>query len=147
MNTPSRRMRLIESQGYFLLFGVLFTLAWYAIGYIYKPPALPPNSSITDFLSKYGVYIPLLLGTLSILKSYILKFIFWVLHLRNWFLTVCIYLLIYGFWLGVWIQLRYFEPRYTEIAIAIIDQYALPLICASSTVIIGVILLSFFKKK
>lgn len=147
MNTVARRTRLIESQGYFLLFWVLFILIFYAVGSIHKLPALPSNSSITDFLNKYGIYIPLVLGTISILKSYILKFIFWVLHLRSWFVTICIYFLIYGFWLGVWIQLRYFEPKYTEIAIAIIDQYALPLICASSSVIIGVILLSFFKKK
>lgn len=147
MNTVARRMRLIESQGYFLLFWVLFILIFYAVGYIHKPPALPSNSSVTDFLNRYGVYIPLLLGIISVLKSYILKFIFWILHLRNWFLTVCIYLLIYWFWLGVWIQLHYFEPRYTDIAIAIIDQYALPLIFSSAVVLFTVIFLSFFKKK
>lgn len=147
MNTPTRQVRLIESQSCLILAWVLFTLVLYTVGYIYKPPALPPNSSIAGFFSKYGVFIPIFLGTITLLKSYILKFIFWILHLRNWFLTLCIYLLIYGWWLWIWIQLRYFEPRYTEIAIAIIDQYALPLIVASSAVLIGVIFLSWFKKK
>ncbi len=147
MNTPSRQTRLIESQGYFFLFWVIFTLVFYAVGYIHKPPALPTASSVTDFIGKYGIFLPLLLGVLSILKSFILKFIFWILHLRHWIATLILYLLIYGGWLWIGIQLRYFEPRYTDVAIAIIDQYALPLMISSEVVLIGVIFLSLFKRK
>jgi hypothetical protein len=57
-----------------------------------------------------------------------------------------IYLLLYGFWLTLGIQLSYYEPRYTDIAIVLIDAYGFPLIIASAITLGGVLVLSFLKK-
>lgn len=53
--------------------------------------------------------------------------------------------MIYGFWLTLAIQLAYFEPRYTDVAIVIIDAYAFPLLVASGVTIGFVLLLSLFR--
>jgi hypothetical protein len=81
------------------------------------------------------VYIPLAIGFLSILVSSVLWLIFYLVRLRYFLAKILIYLLIYGFWLGFAIQLHYFEPRYTEIAIAIIDTISWPLLVASGTIL------------
>ena len=147
MDTSSRRVRFIESQKFYFLLWVLFIILFYAVGYIEKPPALPEWPSISEYVRKYGIYLPLVLGALSILKSYILQFIISILHINHWFSKFSIYLIIYGFWLTLGIQLRFFEPRFTDVAIVLIDQYALPLIISSSSVIFFAFLFTIFKRK
>ncbi len=146
METSLHPRRLIESKKFYFLFWVLFIAVFYATWYIYSPE-LTSTSKIGELLTQYGVFVPLAVGVLIILKSYILQFIIYILHINHWISKVCIYLLIYGFWLTLGIQLRYFEPRFTDVAIVLIDQYALPLMTSSGVVIMGVLLLSLIKKR
>ena len=91
---------------------------------------------------KYGLYLPIVLGLLTILKSYILLFLTHIFFLRQVFVKILIYLVLYGFWLALGLQLAYSEPRYTDIAIVLIDAYSFALIVASSTTLALVLILS-----
>lgn len=147
MNKISHSRRLLESKKYFLLFWIFFTLLFFAFFFFYKSWVPSGTSSIYEYLRKYGIYVPLAIGALSIVKSYVLLFITYVLRINFFITKIVIYFLIYGFWLTLGVQLRYFEPRYTDIAIVLIDTYSLPLLLASGITLSGVFLFSFFKKK
>lgn len=108
---------------------------------------LSGNSSIYTYYSKYGIFIPIIIGIIAIIKSYILLLLFSLIRLKYIIIKILIYFLIYGFWLIFAIQLKYYEPRYTDIAIVIIDAYSFPLLLASSITLLGVIIVSFFSKK
>lgn len=97
------------------------------------------------YFAKYGIYVPLAIGLISILKSYILLFITYVLRINFVITKILIYLVIYGFWLTLAIQLAYFEPRYTDVAIVLIDAYAFPLLVASGVTIGLILILSLFR--
>lgn len=84
-----------------------------------------------EYVSRYGKYVPIALGCLSIIVSYMLQIIISMIRLSRWTTKVLIYLAVYGFWLVFGIQLRYFEPRFTSLATTLIDNYSLPLIVAS----------------
>lgn len=146
METPTRQVRYIESKWLYLVFWLFFTLLFYVFYWYYKPVNLTGTSSVYTYLTKYGIYVPLAIWLLLILKSYILLFLMYILRINGLITKILIYLLIYGFWLFFAVQLYYYEPRYTDIAIVIIDVYSLPLLLASSLTLVGVILLSFFRK-
>lgn len=147
MEKPISQKRYIESKKSFFLFWVLFIALFYWFFYYYKPVNLTGTSSVYNYFSKYGIYVPLTIGIISIVKSYLLLFTFYVLRINCLITKILAYVLIYGFWLFFAIQLRYSEPRYTDIAIVLIDGYSLPLLLASSITLIGVFFWSIFKKK
>lgn len=141
------RPRFLESKWWLFLFGLIFMAIFYIFYFYRKSPNLIGTSSIYNYFHLYWVYIPLLIGFISILKSYILVFILSIFRIRSFFMRIFIFLLIYGFWLGIGIQLYYFESRYTDIAIVIIDGYSLSLMCASGITIFFILVLSSFRKR
>lgn len=147
METTTRQIRRIESKWLYFVLWLFFILLFYFFYWYYKPVNLNGTSSIYSYIAKYGIYVPIIIGTLSILKSYILLGLFYIIQIEWIISKILIYFLIYGFWLFFAIQLKYYEPRYTDIAIVIIDVYSLPLLIASSLTLVGVILLSFSRKR
>ncbi len=145
MQTTNRIRRWIESNWWPLLLWCVYILILYITLKIYKLP-LTGNSSLYSYLEKYGMYIPGVIGLLSILKSYILIWIFWIFRLHPVFSRLFTYILIYGFWMTLWVQLYFFEPRFTEIAIILIDTYSFPLMISSGITIWCAFILSFPKK-
>ena len=147
METTTRQMRHIESKWLYFVLWLFFILLFYFFYWYYKPVNLSGTSSIYSYIAKYGIYIPIIIGVLSILKSYILLGLFYIIQIEWIISKILIYFLIYGFWLFFAIQLKYYEPRYTDIAIVIIDVYSLPLLIASSLTLVGVVFLSFSRKR
>ena len=147
METTTRQIRRIESKWLYFVLWLFFILLFYFFYWYYKPVNLSGTNSIYSYIAKYGIYVPIIIGTLSILKSYILLGLFYIIQIEWIISKILIYFLIYGFWLFFAIQLKYYEPRYTDIAIVIIDVYSLPLLIASSLTLVGVILLSFSRKR
>jgi len=147
METTTRQIRRIESKWLYFVLWLFFILLFYFFYWYYKPVNLSGTSSIYSYIAKYGIYVPIIIGVLSILKSYILLGLFYIIQI-DWIVSkILIYFLIYGFWLFFAIQLKYYEPRYTDIAIVIIDVYSLPLLIASSLTLVGVVFLSFLRKR
>mgnify|MGYP007037460177 FL=1 len=147
METTTLQIRRIESKWLYFVLWLFFILLFYFFYWYYKPVNLSGTSSIYSYIAKYGIYIPIIIGILSILKSYILLGLFYIIQI-DWIVSkILIYFLIYGFWLFFAIQLKYYEPRYTDIAIVIIDVYSLPLLIASSLTLVGVVFLSFSRKR
>ena len=147
METTTRQIRRIESKWLYFVLWLFFILLFYFFYWYYKPVNLSGTNSIYSYIAKYGIYVPIIIGALSILKSYILLGLFYIIQIEWIISKILIYFLIYGFWLFFAIQLKYYEPRYTDIAIVIIDVYSLPLLIASSLTLVGVILLSFSRKR
>lgn len=146
MTPPKTRIRLIEEKRYFFVLWLLFTIIFFALAYSARKGIVLGTSSPYQYYTKYGLYLPLALGWLAILKSYILLFLTYLLHLRHTFVKVGIYILLYGFWLLLGYQLVYSEPRYTDLAIVLIDAYGLPLMIAASVTLFFVGVLSLIKK-
>jgi len=147
METTTRQIRHIESKWLYFVLWLFFILLFYFFYWYYKPVNLSGTSSIYSYIAKYGIYVPIIIGVLSILKSYILLGLFYIIQIEWIISKILIYFLIYGFWLFFAIQLKYYEPRYTDIAIVIIDVYSLPLLIASSLTLVGVVFLSFLRKR
>ena len=147
METTTHQMRCIESKWLYFVLWLFFILLFYFFYWYYKPVNLSGTSSIYSYIAKYGIYVPIIIGILSILKSYILLGLFYIIQIEWIISKILIYFLIYGFWLFFAIQLKYYEPRYTDIAIVIIDVYSLPLLIASSLTLVGVVFLSFSRKR
>lgn len=147
METTTRQIRHIESKWLYFVLWLFFILLFYFFYWYYKPVNLSGTSSIYSYIAKYGIYVPIIIGVLSILKSYILLGLFYIIQIEWIISKILIYFLIYGFWLFFAIQLKYYEPRYTDIAIVIIDVYSLPLLIASSLTLVGVVFLSFSRKR
>lgn len=146
MVTYNTQVRFISEKRYFLVFWILFTLVFSSLAYLAREKVGIGVSSPYIYYTQYGIYLPLAIGLSSIVISYILLIFTHILWLRQALIKVWIYLLVYGFWLTLAIQLAYIEPRYTDVAIVLIDAYAFPLLIASSVTIVSVILLSFFKR-
>lgn len=146
MTPPKTRIRIIEEKRYFFVLWFLFTIIFFALAYSARKGIELDTSSPYQYYTKYGLYLPLVLGWLTILKSYILLFLTYLLHLRHTFVKVGIYILLYGFWLRLGIELVYSEPRYTDIAIVLIDAYGFPLMIAASVTLFFVGVLSLIKK-
>lgn len=147
MEKAIRQIRYIESKWFYLIFWLFFVFVFYVSFWYYKPINMSGNSSIYTYYQKYWIYIPVIIGILAIIKSYILLLLFYIVRLKYTIIKILIYFLIYWFWLIFAIQLKYFEPRYTDIAIVIIDVYSFPLLLASSITLAGVVIVSFFSKK
>lgn len=139
-------IRYLEYNSYFLLFALLFMVAFYWVYFATWANKIATNYNLNDFFVSYWNLLPLVLWVLSIALSYILLSVFVIIRI-SWFITkLCTYFAIYGLWLALWIQLKYYEPRFTDVAKFLIDHYSFPLIISSASVILIVIVFSFFKK-
>ncbi|NUJ97927.1 hypothetical protein HGA92_04035 [Candidatus Gracilibacteria bacterium] len=147
-NKQEKTKRFLQSKlAYFLLI-FIFLAFFYASFFIFGNKELNiQNFQMHDIFEKYGIYFPLVFGIVALVGTLLLFLIKIIFRLNLLVVSIIIYLLVYGFLLAFGIQLKYFEPRYTDIAIALIDNYALPLIIASSASIIFTFIFSFFKKK
>lgn len=145
MDNPIRPPRLLAEKKYFFWLGVIFTMIFFGLVYYYRGKVMIWSTTAHMYFVRYGIYVPLVVGLISIFKSYILLFITYVLRINFVITKILIYLVIYGFWLTLAIQLQYFEPRYTDIAIVLIDAYAFPLLVASGVTIGLVLILSLFR--
>jgi hypothetical protein len=147
-NKQEKSKRFIQSKlaYFFLIF--IFLAFFYASFFIFWNKELNiQNFQMYDIFQKYWIFFPLIFGILALVSILLLFLIKSIFRLNFLLINIIIYLLVYWFFLAFGIQLKYFEPRYTDIAVALIDNYALPLIIASSASIIFVFIFSFFKKK
>ncbi len=147
-NKQEKTKRFLQSKlAYFLLI-FIFLAFFYASFFIFWNKELNiQNFQMHDIFEKYWIYFPLVFGIVALIGTLLLFLIKIIFRLNLLVVSIIIYLLVYWFLLAFGIQLKYFEPRYTDIAIALIDNYALPLIIASSASIIFTFIFSFFKKK
>ncbi|MFA5917829.1 MAG: hypothetical protein WC850_06365 [Candidatus Gracilibacteria bacterium] len=149
MDNKGNYFRFIQSKWVPFLLGILFIGVFYAIYFIGGNKILTPiiSASVNDFIAKFGNFIPALYGILLTIILYLLIFIKWITRLNFWIVNFLLILLVYGFNLFFGIQLYFFEPRYTEVAIYIIDSFSKPMIGASISVLLVSIILIFIKIK
>lgn len=101
---------------------------------------------VADFGKKYWVFIPVAYWILTIIIHYLLYFIRWVIRLKWFVSSLILVFIVYWFNLFLWIQLMFFEPRYTAIAIYLIDTFSKPIIWASSAALLLSIVFVLIKK-
>lgn len=125
MENEVKILRWVQSYWMPFFSGIIFLFVFYASYFLSPWGELSVSSSkVLDFAGKYSVYVPLLYAIVLITLTYIVYFIIWLVRLRYFFVYFLLLL-----WLSVWniflgYQLLYFEPRYTDVAIFIIDSYA-----------------------
>lgn len=141
--------RFIRSPFTPLILWIVFILVFYAIYFsLWKEWNLDLLSyKVSDFAKKYSVFIPAAYWLLSIIIHYLLCFIKWIIRLNFWIVSTIIAFIVYGFNLFLWIQLMFFEPRYTDTAIYLIDTFSKPIVWASSATLLLSIIFVFIKKK
>lgn len=144
---PSLSRRFIQSPLTPLLLTLVFSWVFFGMYMTAgtRPSIASPN--VADFVTKYALYVGVWLCALILLKSYILYWLTTLLRLRFALALLIAYLLIYGTLLAVGIQLAYFEPRNTDIAIFIIDYYAFPLLWASAAAVFVSFVFTLIKKR
>lgn len=149
MDDGKNYFRFIQSKWIPFLNGVIFLLTFYSVYFIFSSQTNVwiSSLSIAEFTSKYGIFIPLVYGLLLIFITYIFYFIKYIIRLNFWIVNLFITFLVYWFSLFFWIQLVYFEPRFTEVATFIIDNFWNPIIYSSLVVLIFSIISIFIKRK
>jgi hypothetical protein len=149
MDNKWNYFRFIQSKWVPFLLWILFIGVFYAIYFIWWNKILTPiiSASVNDFIAKFWNFIPALYWILLTIILYLLIFIKWITRLNFWIVNFLLILLVYWFNLFFWIQLYFFEPRYTEVAIYIIDSFSKPMIWASISVLLVSIILIFIKIK
>ncbi len=149
MNNKWDYTRFIQSKWAPFLLWLLFIWVFYSIYFLWWNKILTPiiSSSVNDFTTRFWNFIPALYWILLTIILYLLIFIKWIIRLNFWIVNFLLILLVYWFNLFFWIQLYFFEPRYTEVAIYIIDSFSKPMIWASVSVLFISIILIFIKIK
>lgn len=146
MTKQPNTFRFIQSKWVPLILAIIFTIAFYIAYFtLLNQKSIP--AGIMDFSKNYAALIPWAIWIIILIVSYFLILIKFILRLNFWIVHLLIFLIIYTSFLAVWIQLRYYEPRYTDIAIFIIDSYSMPLIIASIAPMITSLVFVFFRRK
>lgn len=138
--------RFIKSNWVPLLCGLFFALIFYITFFFFNNKAVA-NYNIADIANKYKNYIPAAYALLSIIILYLLYFIKWIVRLNYWIANFILILVVFGFNLVFGVQLVYYEPRYTAVAMFIIDNFGKPMMFASIWAIILSVIFIFIKKK
>ncbi len=148
MGNENAKSRFIWSNWVPIFIWVIFVFIFYVSYFLFwiKKPLEISSYTILDFAEKYWVFIPLVYWILSIIVLYLLYFIKWIVRLNFWIVNFILLLLVFWFNLFLWIQLVYFEPRFTDVAIFIIDGYAKHIIYASIWSLLFIFLSIFIKK-
>ncbi len=102
---------------------------------------------VADFGKKYWVFIPVIYWLLSIIIHYLFCFIRWVIRLKCFVSSLILVFIVYWFNLFMWIQLMFYEPRYTAVAIYIIDIFSKPILWASALTFLLSFVFIFIKTK
>jgi hypothetical protein len=140
--------RCIESNKFPLIFSVIFWIIIYWLLFLYFDKEANISSyKLQDFYTKYTLYSPIVFWLLSLVIFYILAFIKFILRIKSSVVTILIYFIVYWFFLILWADLMFFEPRLADFAKLIIETFSIPLIASSSFILILVILLSLKKVK
>lgn len=140
--------RFIELKRTHLILSILFWVILYLLLLKYFNMEVDiSNTKYKDYYQKYSMFIPIIFSLFSLLFFYILTLIKFILRLHFLFITILIYFIVYWFFLILWIDLMFFESRYADFALVIINTFSIPLIISSSIVLFMVILLSFKKQK
>lgn len=148
MDNTFQIFRFVESKWMPFLSGIVFLWIFYGVYFLVeRPPLMISSFAVNDFATKYGVFIPVSYAILVILFLYILYLFAWIVRLRFWCVNLMLLLLVFGFSLFFWIQLVYYEPRYTDVAIFIIESYGKPMMYASFGTIMLILLSIFIKRK
>lgn len=127
------------------LFAIIFFLLLFFV--FFDKEAVLENLKYKNFYLNYSLYIPLVFFVFSIIIFYILYLFKIIFRLKSVFFTTIIYLLIFVFFLFLWIDLLFFEPRYAEFLNLIILTFSYPLIISSLFTILLVIIFSLKSKK
>lgn len=141
--------RFVWSNWMPFLSGLIFVWIFYAVYFVWwnTDNLVVSSYAVWDFAKKYWVFVPLAYTLLSVIVLYILYLIKWIVRLNFWIVNLILLLIVYGFNLFLWIQLLYFEPRYTDVAVFIIDTYAKPIMYASVWSLFFVLISIFISKK
>ncbi len=133
--------RFIKSPLIPLILWIVFVATFYWLYFSFSKELWTDivSMKVTDFAKKYGVFIPALYWVLTIIIHYILNFVRWIIRLKCFISSLVLVFIVYWFNLFMWIQLMFYEPRYTDVAKFIIDSYSKPILWAS----IATLLLSF----
>lgn len=142
------KSRFVWSNWVPFLAWIIFLIIFYISYFVFwnTKPLEITSYAVWDFGKKYWVFIPLVYWVLTILVLYILYLIKWIIRLNFWIVNLILLLVIFWFNLFLWIQLVYFEPRYTDVAIFIIDTYAKSIMYASIWSLLFILLSIFIKK-
>lgn len=148
MDNTISDLRFVASKWMPFLSGIVFVWIFYG-GYflLEKPPLVLSSYSVSEFATKYGVFIPVAYAILVIIFLYILYLFAWIVRLRFWGVNLILLLGVYGFSLFFWIQLVYYEPRFTDVAIFIIDSFGKPMMYASIGTLWMIFVSIFIKRK
>lgn len=141
--------RFIQSKWVPFLLWILFIWVFYAIYFLWWNKILTPiiSANVNDFIKKFWNFIPALYWIILTIILYLLIFIKWVIRLNFWIVNLLLIWVVFWFNLYFWIQLYFFEPRYTEVAIYIIDSFSKAMIWASAFVLVISIIFIFIKRK
>lgn len=141
--------RFIKSPLVPLILWIVFIAAFYWLYFTLSKELSPDIVSlkVTDFAKKYGILIPVAYGILSIIIHYLLVFVRWVIRLKCFVSSLILVFIVYWFNLFMWIQLMFYEPRFTDVAKYIIDVFAKPILWASALTLILSFVFIFIKTK
>lgn len=143
------KSRFVWSNWMPVLTGMIFLLIFYVSYFVFwnTKPLEITSYAVWNFAEKYGVFIPFAYSILSIIILYLLYLVKWIIRLNFWIVNLILLLIVFWFNLFLWIQLLYFEPRFTDVAIFIIDSYAKHMMYASIGTIFFIFLSVFIKTK
>jgi hypothetical protein len=148
MQEKQTKIRFVKSKLTPFLSSFIFIVVFYAVYFLFwnNKEIVIESYKINDFVKQYWIYVPVLYWILIMVLIYILCFLKWILRLNFWIVNLIILLTVFWFNLVFWIQLFFYEPRYTDIAIYLIDSFSKPLIFASIASLLFVIITIFIKK-
>jgi hypothetical protein len=148
MQEKQTKIRFVKSNMTPFLSSIVFIIVFYLIYFLFwNKEILIDSAKVNDFAKQYWIYIPFLYWILIMVIIYILCFLKWILRLNFWIVNLLILLTVFWFNLIFWIQLFFYEPRYTNVAIYLIDTFSKPLIFASTASLLFVLISIFIKKK
>lgn len=132
-----------------LILWIVFTLTFYWIYFGMTRELWTDITSykVLDFAKKFGVFIPAVYWVLSIIVHYIFVFVRWIIRLKCFVSSLLLVFIVYWFNLFMWIQLMFYEPRFTDVAKFIIDSYSKPILWASALTILVSFVFVFIKTK
>ena len=141
--------RFIKSPLVPLILWIVFIASFYWLYFTLSKELSPDIVSlkVTDFAKKFGVLIPVAYWILSIIIHYLLVFVRWIIRLKCFVSSLVLVFIVYWFNLFMWIQLMFYEPRYTDVAKFIIDAFAKPILWASALTLFLSFVFIFIKTK
>lgn len=148
MENEVKMVRFTTSYWMPFLSGVLFLIIFYISYFAWWMVELSLSSmNVLDFAQKYWVYLPIVYGLILIVLLYIAYLLLWIVRANFWQVKFLVLAGVFGWNVFFWYQLLYLEPRYTDVAIFIIDSYARHIFYASIWVLVFVLLSVFLKRK